>query len=318
MERESPSSAARPLFPEPTQEDTYPATGSSHHEEVCHSVSATQASGASGIVQLYYGASSQFAFLQQILRGIPSGAVPSNPYPGPVQDITPGLELFSQMGFFFGTGPFLDQSAESPGTSLWDELPLELGMSFVDTYMDIAYPLAPFMREQEIRALTRSFCGHEHDHDLQPHSKAIIMIVLAIGATGTDKLGLADTLFSKAKVEAVAFDDVVNLHTVQISILFGLYQGIVGRTNSVYLHLGTACRKAFAMGLHMDMCGTKTAGSSTDEMQQQQRITIWCLYFHEWYVVLEPAYPCFNPTTNARKQPKSVRPFLVVPKSACF
>lgn len=96
------------------------------------------------------------------------------------------------------------------------------------------------------------------------------------------KLAFAEKLFVQAKVEAAALDDDVNLGAVQLSLLLGLYQLARGRPNSAYLHLGTACRKAFAMGLHIETSKSGITSSSTGSPKQERRITIWCLYLHEW------------------------------------
>jgi hypothetical protein len=232
-------------------------------------------------VQLYYGASSQFAFLQQIYRGVLSEEASFPSGSGAVQDVSPGLEMFLQKGFFFGLRPLMDATTKDQTSSLYIDLHHDLAVSFLDYYMIATHPILPCFQEQDLRALVHSLDGTSR---LQPQSKAIILAVLALGATSTDKLALADQLFAQAKVEAAPLEEDVNLRAVQLSVLFGLFQLAMGRPNSTYLHLGVACRKAFAMGLHIEAYANGTASRPAGCTEQERRITIWCLYLHEWYV----------------------------------
>ncbi|KAF2995181.1 hypothetical protein E8E14_003705 [Neopestalotiopsis sp. 37M] len=62
---------------------------------------------------------------------------------------------------------------------------------------------------------------------------------------------------------------------VTVSVLLSEYQKSMGRMHSAYLALGTACRRAFAMGLHKD------EPSMPEQILEKHRTTVWCLYVQE-------------------------------------
>ncbi|RDW56737.1 hypothetical protein BP6252_13992 [Coleophoma cylindrospora] len=250
------------------------------NDDLRDSVRASQANERSGHIQLYYGTSSQFAFLQQLHRALLSDDSSLGRTPGSVQDVSPGLEIFMQNAFFFGIAPFGDLATENLVGCPNNEFPLELMESYIDNFMSTYYPLVSFVTEEHLRTLVRTLCNVETASSIPPQSKTIILLVLAIGALSTENLESADQLLARAKAENASTDEAVNLRAVHISLLLGLYQMNIGRPHSGYLHLGVACRKAFAMGLHMD---TNDVGSDAtcDTNQEFRRATMWCLYFHE-------------------------------------
>ena len=107
--------------------------------------------------------------------------------------------------------------------------------------------------------------------------KAVLLVVLAIGALSTPQTDLAEHLFIRAKQEAVIYEDAVTLPMIQFSLLAADYQNNIGRPNSAYIHIGQACRKAHAIGLHT----TATSGAVNNEELQERRRTAWCLYLLE-------------------------------------
>lgn len=93
--------------------------------------------------------------------------------------------------------------------------------------------------------------------NIPPQTKASFLAILGIGALATPQTDFAETLFTEARREAVILDDAVTLKTIQLSLLFADYQINMGRPNSTYLHLSVACRKAFALGLHLGALSTR-------------------------------------------------------------
>lgn len=113
-------------------------------------------------------------------------------------------------------------------------------------------------------------------------TKALTLAILALGALGTPDTNIAEVLFARAKYEAVLFNDTVSLQMIQFSILQAEYNCNMGRPNLIYLNLGTACRKAFALGLHREAANSMARSEDTERF----RITLWCLYYFEtWYTM---------------------------------
>lgn len=59
------------------------------------------------------------------------------------------------------------------------------------------------------------------------------------------------------------------------------YQNEQGRPNSVFLHLGSASRKALSAGLHKDVPHDV---DQTPENIEERRVTFWSLYIYETYI----------------------------------
>ncbi|KAL1306576.1 hypothetical protein AAFC00_005261 [Neodothiora populina] len=246
-------------------------------EEVYHSVSATHNTTHSGTLQIYYGASSYFAFLQQLHRSLLLDDGSEIATPGEVQEGGAGLDLFYQKGFFFGT------SAVKPKPALeqkWDALPADLVQLFMNLFFETLFHVLSFVREEQIRSWANLMFDSRTNDNVTSGQRCITLAVLALGAITTEHTDWAEMLYKAAKVEANDFDEVVNLQSVQFSLLLAIYQSTLGRPNQSYLHLGSATRKGFAMGLHKDIFhGNNTDG--IDDHIQDRRLTMWCLYFHE-------------------------------------
>lgn len=124
---------------------------------------------------------------------------------------------------------------------------------------------------------------YNSDETKASQTKAIILAVLALGALATPQTDVAEEVMARAKYEAVLFDDTVSLPMIQYSLLLAEYQTSMGRPNLTYLMLGTACRKAFALGLHREAANSLTRSEDAEKC----RTTLWCLYFTEsWYTMM--------------------------------
>ena len=133
---------------------------------------------------------------------------------------------------------------------------------------------------------------------------------MASASLGTDHFAWGDVLFERVKASLAAFDDVVNLQTIQISLLmishylltllyadwhrfYANYQNEQGRPNSTFLHLGSASRKALSAGLHKDVPHDV---DQTPENIEERRVTFWSLYIYETYITT--LIPIFDKLTN--------------------
>lgn len=245
--------------------------------EVYHSVTETHLSPKStDSSQLFYGPSSNFAFLQQLHRSGLSISRVGQPARGESRS---GLDTFLQRSIFFGTPPRI--SPESIRSSNIQLATVSYGQAkdFLEAFKVISHFRLPFYTTEELDGLLESLYNSRTAQTIPPQTKAVFLITLAIGALLTPHTELAETLMTQAKREGVIFDDAVTLQMVQLAILFADYQVNMGRPNSAYLHLGVACRKAFALGL----IKAPSTGSRTIAPQKHQA-TLWSLYFYETLV----------------------------------
>ncbi|TDZ74802.1 putative transcriptional regulatory protein [Colletotrichum trifolii] len=248
--------------------------------EVYHSVAATHhAPKSTDSSQLYYGPSSNSAFLQQIHRGLLSGQY-SQTHGRDVQEGGPGLDMFMQRNIFFGMP--LKVRMEPCQNSICP-VTLEQAAEFVEQFKKTHLPTVPFFTSAELDEMLPVFFGSAAaDTAIQPQRRTVFIAALALGALSTPHTEAAESLFIYAKKEAIVYEDAVTLAMIQYSMLLAHYQLSMGRPNSAYLHMGAACRKALAMGLHS---GTTSAISRNDEVQARL-ITLWSLYFLEIWLSL--------------------------------
>ncbi|TDZ30785.1 putative transcriptional regulatory protein [Colletotrichum spinosum] len=248
--------------------------------EVYHSVAATHhAPKSTDSSQLYYGPSSNSAFLQQIHRGLLSGQY-SQTHGRDVQEGGPGLDMFMQRNIFFGMP--LKVRMEPCQNSICP-VTLEQAAEFVEQFEKTHLPTVPFFTSAALDEMLPAFFGSAAaDTAIQPQRRTVFIAAMALGALSTPHTEAAESLFIYAKKEAIVYEDAVTLPMIQYSMLLAHYQLSMGRPNSAYLHMGAACRKALAMGLHS---GTTSAISRNDEVQARL-ITLWSLYFLEIWLSL--------------------------------
>ncbi|GJC97589.1 C6 zinc finger domain-containing protein [Colletotrichum higginsianum] len=267
-----------------------------HHQhvaqtEVYHSVAAAHhAPKSTDSSQLFYGPSSNSAFLQQIHRGLLSaGHQYGQNHARDVQEGGPGLDMFMQRNIFFGM-PLkinLEQQPAQPAAACCPVSPAQAA-EFVRQFKNTHLATLPFFTPCELdEMLPALFVRHGADTPaaaaaVQPQRRTVFLAALALGALSTPQTDAAESLFVHARREAVVYEDAVTLPMIQFSILMAHYQLSMGRPNSAYLHNGTACRKALAMGLH---AGTTGAISRKEEVQGRL-VTLWSLYFLEIWLSL--------------------------------
>ncbi|KAK8057429.1 hypothetical protein PG996_011366 [Apiospora saccharicola] len=226
--------------------------------------------------QLFYGPSSNFAFLQQVHRGILSKVSHSQPQYGRHRGRDrSGLDTFMQRSLFFGTPSRVDiEAIRSPRVQL-QQISFDRAKEFLENFKVSSYSRMAFYSIPELDDLLRQL--YHADDLIPPQTKACFLAMLAIGALWSEHTDLAETLYIQAKREAVVFDDAVTLQMLQFSLLMSDYQINMGRPNSTYLHLGVACRKAFALGLHKDGPSLRNG----EGILAKHRNTLWLLYFYE-------------------------------------
>jgi hypothetical protein len=254
------------------------AQGEQARNQLYHGVTATHGNEAdlTESSRLFYGPSSQFAFLQQLHREILSSTSLNQPGDREVKE---GLELFVQKTIFFGTPSRTEAVRAATDSPLESALPLEKAREFLSLFQSISSHILPLFTAPELDELIPLLYSHGVGVFLSPQKRAVALAVLANGALLSHHTDLAEMLFWKAMRETVFCHDLVNVSTIQISLLLAEYQTNMGRPNAAYLNLGTACRKAYAMGLHKECDSTLVP----PDVLQKRRSTLWCLYSHERY-----------------------------------
>lgn len=230
--------------------------------------------------RLFYGPASQFAFLQQVHRSILSSTGPhGHNQEREVQEGGPGLDLFLQRSFFFGTASRVDATAFfRPPSALMPLVSIEQAKVFLKQFKSWSAHILSFFADAELDKMVQTLYNSEETRPAQ--TKALALLILALGALGTSNTDVAEVLFARAKYEAILFDDTVSLQMIQFSLLQAEYNCNMGRPNLIYLNLGTACRKAFALGLHREAANSMARPEDTEKC----RTTLWCLYYFEtWY-----------------------------------
>ncbi|KAG9494786.1 hypothetical protein J7337_013925 [Fusarium musae] len=115
------------------------ANGSSSPDHSVHNgITATHtAPTATDSSQLFYGASSNFAFLHQVHRGILQNT-PSQDHPRnrEVQEGGSSLDMFMQRTLFFGTPSRIDAEVARPYEPL-QHIPQDMARSFLDHFKDL-------------------------------------------------------------------------------------------------------------------------------------------------------------------------------------
>lgn len=198
-----------------------PGRASSSMQDLPNSVSATHMASPSCQMQLYYGPTSHFSLMQHVYRDLVAN--PTNQPGAPSREVEQagaGLDLFSHRRIFFGAP---DAHEGGKGSSAGDTssmfLPFELAKLFLCRYLSTLYCLVPFRPRAYLdQCLDQlySFSPALHPDTL---SQSALLLVLAIGSLGTEYYAWGEILFERVKASLTAFDDVVNLQTVQISLL---------------------------------------------------------------------------------------------------
>ncbi|KAI5777159.1 hypothetical protein EDC01DRAFT_732677 [Geopyxis carbonaria] len=282
--------ATRPAPPPAAPEEQ--AHGADMMEETVYAgVSATENEGSSRTMTLYYGPSSNFSLIQHIHARLGAGASAASSTgdddePDPAFE--DGLDTFQYRDIFFG------RHSDRPETALQYPrgrrtaaataavnllfLPVPLAQKFLDGFLTTIQKHLPFVEEAAAREMLAILYGMAPPtvRAMDTAERAIILAVLSLGATLTDEMAWAATLFARAKATADELADTVNVQACQIQLLLAHYHQIQGAPNSVYLAVGTAMRKALAAGLHKE-----TLAAAPGPHTAERRLTFWSIYILE-------------------------------------
>lgn len=187
-----------------------------------NSVSATHMASPSCQIQLYYGPTSHFSLMQHIYRDFIANPTTQSETPsGQVEEAGAGLDLFSFRRIFFGTPDTHDGGDKGRGFGDMPLMFLPYGLAkwFLSRYLSTLHQLMPYRSHIDFEEWLDQL--YHPSPDLYPDtlSRAIFLLALAIGSLGTVHYAWGDVLFERVKTSLTAFDDLVNLQTVQISLM---------------------------------------------------------------------------------------------------
>lgn len=228
--------------------------------------------------QLYYGPSSNFAFLQHVHKAFTR---PSESPEDRQQQPEGTFDRFKNRDTFFGVNEvFRPGRHNRPWTSTLMFLPQALARVFFDKFVASHHRLMPHLSLPDLESLLARLYGSETGSALDPGETAMILLVLANGATLTNYNGWTEDLHKRAKREVPELDDVVNIKAIHINILLACYYAACGRANTGYMQLGIACRKAYATGMHRDV-DYDSPTESREQRAETRKLTFWSLVLLE-------------------------------------
>ncbi|KAG8669526.1 hypothetical protein FPOAC2_08858 [Fusarium poae] len=255
--------------------------GSERSTGITHNaVAATHRASPSCFLQLYYGPSSNFALLNSIYHQI-AGTSPNDPpsRSGIVEEGGPGLDLFSHRRLFFGDLADNQRPSLLPDDGSALLIDLETAHRLLERYLLTYWHGLPVMSKDDYRRRLDALFQPPGIFDYDAPETIIIMLAVGLGASMTGEEAIAEFIFQKTKQGAAKLDEVVNMQVVQIHLLMIKR----ARPNSSFLHVGTACRKAVAAGLHKDGC---MRPGYTEDDTNQRSITFWSVFFWETWQCL--------------------------------
>ncbi|KAF5249481.1 hypothetical protein FANTH_5174 [Fusarium anthophilum] len=234
-------------------------------------ITASNAGAGSGThEQLVYGPTSTFAFLQTLHDELIHERVP-NP-----RDKAQSLDAFTKRSIFFGLPYRVDPLSLPSGQRMEGILLKPRAIEFLQAFEKYSSHALPFINADKTRMSLDSLYNARVNGTSTSQDKALLLMILAIGALSTSETDTAETLLIHAKREVALFDDVTTLPMVQFCLLMSDYQLNMGRPNAAYLQVCSACTRAISMGLH-----DKVEDGEEGEDLQTRFTTFWAMYFQQ-------------------------------------
>ncbi|KAF5674446.1 C6 zinc finger domain-containing protein [Fusarium circinatum] len=152
-------------------------------------------------------------------------------------------------------------------------------IEFLQAFEKYSSHALPFINADKTRMSLDSLYNARVNGTSTLPDKALLLMILAIGALSTSETDTAETLLIHAKREVALFDDVTTLPMVQFCLLVSEYQLNMGRPNAAYLQVYSACNRAISMGLH-----DKFQDDEGGEDLQTRFTTFWAMYFQQIWI----------------------------------
>ncbi|KAK7432404.1 hypothetical protein QQZ08_000966 [Neonectria magnoliae] len=187
------------------------------------SVAATHRASPSCLLQLYYGPSSNFALLNSIYHQI-EGTRPKSPPREGVEEVGPGLDLFSHRRLFFGD--LADNQRPATVSEDYSAMLLdpETAKRLLERYLLTYWHGLPVMDKDTYRRRLDILFRPPGIFDFDSSDTIIILLAIATGASMTGEEAIAEFLFQKAKQGAAKLDEVVNTQVVQIHLMMIMWK----------------------------------------------------------------------------------------------
>jgi uncharacterized Zn finger protein (UPF0148 family) len=190
-------------------------------ENMHSSVSATHISSKSYELQLHYGSSSNFSLLQRIHQSFTPA---NNLFPDAsqaheeVHEGSAGIDRFGYRDLFFGTPEQIGRNENKPDSGI-QFLSLELAHHFLDLFFETYFHLVPSWTRSKLDVYLQQLYLPTSAQNLMPLNRAILLASLAIGATGSEHLSWAESLYVEARSESQRLEEVVNLQSIHLALL---------------------------------------------------------------------------------------------------
>ncbi|KAF5653865.1 C6 zinc finger domain protein [Fusarium sp. NRRL 25303] len=235
---------------------------------------ASNTGGEPGIhEQLVYGPTSTFAFLQTLHNELVYRRTHTSRTKGQ------SLDAFTKRTIFFGLPSRVDPLLLPLQQRMEEILPRSTAIRFLQAFEKYSSHGLPFINIDKTRVSLDNLYNVRVNDTSTSQDKALLLMILAIGALSASETDTAETLLIHAKREVALFDDVATLPMVQFCLLMSDYQLNMGRPNAAYLQVCSACTRAISMGLHGraedDVGGEKLQARST---------TLWAMYFQQTWI----------------------------------
>jgi hypothetical protein len=192
--------------------------GQSSNNISIHSVAATHEASPSCFVQLYYGPSSIFSLLHSIYHQI-EGTAPNSPSHEGVEEVGPGLDLFSHRRLFFGdlAGGQTQHSRPDDCTSIL--LDPSTAHRFMERYLETHWHALPVPSKTEYRRDLSTLYGGSMLFKYDSPSNIILTLALALGASSFGEHAVSEFLYEKARQGSMKLEEVVNVQMVHVYLM---------------------------------------------------------------------------------------------------
>lgn len=204
--------------------------GRRRNDLVDYSVAATHVASPSCVIQLYYGPHSNFSLMQlmyrQLVDGIGASEISTNASSSrrdEVEEVGPGLDLFSFRRLFFGDLAGNQDSSLSGGLGLGPNslffMHPSTASKYLERFLSTIYYFSPWKSKERYRQMLDGLYQTNKDMSADSPQTTLLIVMLAIGAAEMKDDDMGDFLYKKAKANSVAFDEIVNVQTIQVPIL---------------------------------------------------------------------------------------------------
>jgi hypothetical protein len=201
--------------------------GSRRNDLVDYSVAATHVASPSCVIQLYYGPHSNFSLMQLMYRQLVDGlgATESNNNASSsrrdeVEEVGPGLDLFSFRRLFFGDlAGNQDASLSGTGSNSLFFMHPSTASKYLERFLSTIYYFTPWKSKERYRQMLNGLYQTNNDMSADSPQTTLLILMLALGAAELKDHEMSDFLYKKAKANSVAFDEIVNVQTIQVPIL---------------------------------------------------------------------------------------------------